>query len=269
MHLPWLTCMPMRLPYWRSVILFIVGIHCDWSSFLFCLWVVVHTSDPSTFLFGVIALVYTLHLCHFCCCCCCRRLIDCHRVFALYSFDWKFVWDRSIVLMFLSTSPPFVFIVKTSIPSSIAILFLSWSCRCHCCGPMDRCFVLIVESYSLPTRLHHVRSIIRSFCLRVVRACVSVVVVVNNASSWFLFTFVRVSKYVVTLCCLSDIDITSLSGLIFTFVSESRYVAKIIFEILPSLVRSLRVLPHFVVFVRAECRVAPETLPRCVRYYCS
>ena len=33
------------------------------------------------------------------------------------------------------------------------------------------------------------------------------------------------------------------------------------FEMLPSLVRSLRILPRFVVFVRAECRVAPEPFP--------
>jgi hypothetical protein len=84
-----------------------------------------------------------------------------------------------------------------------------------------------MESYSLPTRLHHVQSIIRSFGLRV-RACVSVVVVVDNTSSLFLFTFVRVSKYVVTLCSLNDIDITSSSGFQFTFVSVRRYIAKII-----------------------------------------
>jgi hypothetical protein len=57
-------------------------------------------------------------------------------------------------------------------------------------------FVLIVESYSSPTLLHHARSIIRSF-RRHVHACVFVVVVLDNTSSWLLFTFVRGSKYVV------------------------------------------------------------------------
>ncbi len=39
-----------------------------------------------------IAIVYTLHLCHFCWCFCCRPLIDRHRVVALYSFNQKLVW---------------------------------------------------------------------------------------------------------------------------------------------------------------------------------
>ena len=72
---------------------------------------------------------------------CCRPLIDRHRVVALYSFDQKLVWVRSIVLLFLLSRRPFVFIVKTSIPSSIAVMFLSWSHRCHDrCSPIDRCF---------------------------------------------------------------------------------------------------------------------------------
>jgi len=55
-------------------------------------------------------------------------------------------------------------------------------------------FVLIVESYSSRTRLHHVRSIVRSFCPLHTQTCVRfVVVVVDNTSSWCLFTFVRVS----------------------------------------------------------------------------
>ncbi len=81
-------------------------------------------NDLSTSSFGDIAIVYTLHLRHFCWCFCCRPLIDRHRVVALYSFDQKLVWVRSIVLLFLSSRRPFVFIVKTSIPSSIAVLFL-------------------------------------------------------------------------------------------------------------------------------------------------
>ena len=89
-------------------------------------------------------------------------------------------------------------------------------------------FVLVIKLYSSPaTRLHHVRSIIRSLCLHL-RACVFVVVIVDNTSSWFLFTFVRVSKYVVTLCSWNDVDITSSSGFLCTFVSVSRYVSKII-----------------------------------------
>ena len=110
------------------VVLYIVGIDYDW---FFCLWAVVHTSDLSTFLFGVIALVYTLRLRHFCWCYCCHLLIDCHQVVALYSFDQKFVWLWWIILLFLWRRP-FVFIV---------ILFSSWSRRrCHRCGPIDRCF---------------------------------------------------------------------------------------------------------------------------------
>jgi hypothetical protein len=98
-------------------------------------------NDLSTSSFGDIAIVYTLHLRHFCWCFCCLPLIDRHRVVALYSFDQKLVWVRSIVLLFLSSRRPLVFIVKTPIPSSIAVLFLSWSRRCHDrCGPIDRCF---------------------------------------------------------------------------------------------------------------------------------
>ena len=202
------TCMPMMKPYCRSLSWLPVGpSSCSYTSihhmpwlwlivvFGFCLWAAVHTFNQLTFLFGVIDLVYTLHLRHFCWCYCYCCLIDCHRVVALYSFNQKFVWVRSIVLLFSSSRRPFVFIVKTSIPSSIVILFLSWSRRCHRCGPIDRCFVLIVESYVSHTRLHHIRSIIRSFCLHV-RACVFVVVVVDSSSSWFLFPFVRVSEYV-------------------------------------------------------------------------
>ena len=98
-------------------------------------------NDLLTSSFGDIAIVYTLHLRHFCWCFCCRPLIDRHRVVALYSFDQKLVWVRSIVLLFLLSRRPFVFIVKTSIPSSIAVMFLSWSHRCHDhCSPIDRCF---------------------------------------------------------------------------------------------------------------------------------
>jgi hypothetical protein len=222
------TCMPMRQSYWRSVawlgpISNSHTIHHRHSLRLIVVFVLSLSCCPHVWSINILIWSHCpcLHidLCHYCCCYCCRWLIDCHRVVALYSFYRKFVWDWSIFLLFLLSRRPFVFIVKMSIPLSIAILFLSWSCRCHRCGPIDRCFVLIVELYSLPTCLHHVRSIIRSCRLRV-RACVFVVVVVDNTSSLFLFTFIRVIQYVV--CSLNDIDITSMSGFLFTFVSVIR-----------------------------------------------
>ena len=66
-----------------------------------------------------------------------------------------------VVLLFLSSRRPFVFIVKTSIPLSIAVLFLSWSRRCHDrCGPIDRCFcshrrVVFVAYTPTPRSIDH------------------------------------------------------------------------------------------------------------------
>jgi hypothetical protein len=113
-------------------------LECDNKNFASC----PGGNDLLTSPFGDIAIVYTLHLRHFCWCFCCRPLIDRHQVVALYSFDQELVWVRSIVLLCLSSRRrPFVFIVKTSINSSIAVLFLSRSRRCHDrCGPIDRCF---------------------------------------------------------------------------------------------------------------------------------
>jgi hypothetical protein len=91
----------------------------------------------------------------FCWCFCCRPSIDCHRVVALYSFDQKLVWVRSIVLL-CCHQDGLLF-------SSTRRLYLCQLLFCfgHGVGVAMIVavrsivvFVLIVESYSSPTRLH-------------------------------------------------------------------------------------------------------------------
>ncbi len=141
--------------------------------------------------FGDIAIVYMLHLRHFL------------LVLLLPSFDRLSSSSCPLLVrskacvgsidrpFVLSSRRPFVFIDKTSIPLSIAVLFWSWSRRCHDrCGPIDRCFCshrrVVFVAYT-PTRLHAYTTFDRS-CVVFVHyinkpVCVFVVVVVDNTSS--------------------------------------------------------------------------------------
>ncbi len=111
--------------------------------------------------FGDIAIVYMLHLRHFL------------LVLLLPSFD-RFSSSSCPLLVrakacvgsidrpfVLSSRRPFVFIDKTSIPLSIAVLFWSWSRRCHDrCSPIDRCFcshrrVVFVAYTPTPRSIDH------------------------------------------------------------------------------------------------------------------